>query len=86
MKKENESRKKNDQDLHVLWPAGNIGLEIFYTTKRSKTKNYNFFKRKEKKKRKRKRKKDQDLYVLTLQNRSLFRDCFPADTTLFLGK
>jgi hypothetical protein len=33
-----------------------------------------------------KKKKDQDLHVLTLQYRTLFRDCFLADTTPFLGK
>jgi hypothetical protein len=41
IEKRKKKGKKNDQDLHVLWPAGNKGPEIFYTT----TKNYNFSKK-----------------------------------------
>jgi hypothetical protein len=43
-------------------------------------------KEKKKKRKKKKKEKDQDLHVLMLQYRTLFRDCFLADTTLFLGK
>jgi hypothetical protein len=87
-KKKMKGKKKNGQDLHVLWPAGNKDGR-FSIRPRPRITTFQKKKKKERKKKKRKKKKkekDQDLHVLTLQYRTLFRDCFLADTTLFHGK